>query len=60
MSIRFLIEGRDKRNKEDNVSGRRDVRSVVCTIGKVKSDRESRESLDGILISRLDGESEGG
>jgi hypothetical protein len=40
--------------KEDTVSGvrcrERDVGSVVCGIRKLRSDRESRDCVDGMMI----------
>jgi hypothetical protein len=57
--IQFLIAGQDRGKKKDTVlrAGCRkpDVGSVVCGVVKLRSDRESRESIDGIMIWRSDG-----
>jgi hypothetical protein len=54
--------GHDIGKKEETVLGvgyrKRDVGSVACGVGKLRSDRESRESVDGIMIWRWDGDVE--
>jgi hypothetical protein len=46
------------RRKEKTVLGvgcrERDVGSVVCGVGQLRSQKESRESVDGMMIWRSD------
>jgi hypothetical protein len=57
--IQCLIAGRDIGKKEDPVSGvgcpKQDGGSVVRGVGQLRSDRESRDCVEGMMIGGSDG-----
>jgi hypothetical protein len=50
-----MIKERNEKMYSECDVGNRCIRSLLCSTGKMRSDRESREFLDGIMTWRSDG-----